>query len=188
VSQLVHVAQTTAPSAVTTAHMVAAYARTRGKDGRPGAGIAHRSISPDSAWQFQGTSMSGEWPLHSYLELGAFPSAVPCVRLHTRQVLWEWGLSEVSETVELLASELVTNAVKATRFMEDSFVLRFWLLSDRARVMVAVWDANPQQPIRMATSEDADNGRGLLLVEALSKQWDWHVAPDLGGKVVWALV
>jgi hypothetical protein len=35
---------------------------------------------------------SSDLPLHSYLELGAFPSAVPCARLHAKQVAWEWGL------------------------------------------------------------------------------------------------
>ncbi len=34
--------------------------------------------------------MVGEWPLESFLELGALPSAVPCARYHCRQVLWEW--------------------------------------------------------------------------------------------------
>ena len=29
---------------------------------------------------------SSDLPLHSYLELGAFPSAVPCARLHAKQV------------------------------------------------------------------------------------------------------
>ena len=32
-----------------------------------------------------------DWPLRSHLELAAFPSAVPCARLHARLVVWEWG-------------------------------------------------------------------------------------------------
>jgi hypothetical protein len=32
-----------------------------------------------------------EPPLRSYLELSALPTAVPCARLHARNVLWEWG-------------------------------------------------------------------------------------------------
>jgi hypothetical protein len=56
-----------------------------------------------------GVPMTSGWPLQSYLELAALPSAVPCARLHTRQVLWEWGLGAAAETVELLVSELVTN-------------------------------------------------------------------------------
>ena len=50
----------------------------------------------------------------SYLELGALPTAVPCARLHARHLLWEWGLSALVEDTELLTSELITNAVKAT--------------------------------------------------------------------------
>ena len=46
------------------------------------------------------------------LELGAFPGAVPCARLHARQMLWEWRLTGLSDIAELLISELVTNAVQ----------------------------------------------------------------------------
>jgi len=46
------------------------------------------------------------WPSRSQLELGALASAVPCARLHARQVLWEWGVGEQAETAELLVSEL----------------------------------------------------------------------------------
>ncbi len=49
----------------------------------------------------------------THMTLAALPGAVPCMRLHARQVAWEWGFGEVAEIVELLVSELVTNAVKA---------------------------------------------------------------------------
>lgn len=55
------------------------------------------------------------WPLQSYLELGALPGAVPSARLHARLVVCEWGLHELAETTELIASELTTNAVQAAR-------------------------------------------------------------------------
>jgi hypothetical protein len=44
---------------------------------------------------------------------GAFPSAVPCARMHARQIVWEWGLAALAEPVELVVSELITNAVRA---------------------------------------------------------------------------
>lgn len=53
------------------------------------------------------------WPVRSSLELGALPTSVPCARLHTRHLLWEWGLDGLVEPAELLVSELVTNAVRA---------------------------------------------------------------------------
>src|ERR1017187_3708362 len=58
--------------------------------------------------------MNSQWPLQDFLELGALAGAVPCARLHVRQVLWEWGvLRSLGEGAELLVTELVTNAVKA---------------------------------------------------------------------------
>lgn len=136
----------------------------------------------------QGLSLASEWPLRTFLELGAFPSAVPCARLHARQVLWEWKLTHFGESVELLVSELLTNAVNASRALEPITPVRFWMLSDEASVLVIVWDGNSQPPVCVEADELDDHGRGLLLVEALSHQWNWYVPPELGGKVVSALV
>ncbi len=126
------------------------------------------------------------WPLQSFLELGALPGAVPCARLHARQVVWEWGLATLSEGTELLVSELVTNGVRASHAMGRDAV-RIWLVSDLGRVVVFVWDASPQPPARADPGADAENGRGLLLVEALSERWGYF-GHDGGGKVVWALL
>jgi len=131
------------------------------------------------------TDMADNWPLHSYLELGAFPGAVPCARLHSRQLLWEWGLTDFSDTIELLVSELVTNAVAASQAMKPIAPVRMWLLSDKARVVILVWDTNPHPPVRREVTEEAERGRGLLLVEALSDKWSWYVPEGLGGKLVW---
>lgn len=132
--------------------------------------------------------MAAEWPLHSFLELGALPGAVPCARLHARNVLWEWGLTHLSESVELLISELITNAIKASQSAERILPVCLSLLSDGQRVLIQVWDANPQPPVRVDANDDAESGRGLLLVETLSEQWDWYVPQDMGGKVVRSLV
>ncbi len=55
-----------------------------------------------------------QWPLSTQLTLAALPTAVPCSRLHAKQVVWEWGMVLLADTVELLLSELVTNAIKTT--------------------------------------------------------------------------
>jgi anti-sigma regulatory factor (Ser/Thr protein kinase) len=130
--------------------------------------------------------MDSEWPLQDFIELGALPGAVPCARLHARQLLWEWGLTRLSESIELLVSELVTNAMQASRAMEPITPLRLWLLTDKTRIKILVWDASPQPPARMSISGDAESGRGLLLVETISDRWDWYFPQDTGGKVVWA--
>jgi anti-sigma regulatory factor (Ser/Thr protein kinase) len=132
--------------------------------------------------------MNSQWPLQDFLELGALAGAVPCARLHARQVLWEWGLRSLGENAELLVTELVTNAVKASRAMTQAFPVRLWLASDSAQVLILVSDASPQPPVRIDTSDEAENGRGLMLVEAISEQWGWYFREDKHGKVVWATV
>jgi len=143
----------------------------------------------------QGTDVTGRWPLQSFLELGALPSAVPCARLHTRHVLWDWGVSRLIDSTELLVSEIITNAVGISREMDQAAV-RLWLLCDRARVVVLAWDPSPLPPVPVTPDADTENGRGLLLVEAISEQWGWYFpaghgtanVPDQRGKVVWAVV
>jgi anti-sigma regulatory factor (Ser/Thr protein kinase) len=133
-------------------------------------------------------------PLHSYLELGALPTAVPCARLHARHLLWEWGMSLLAETTELLVSELVTNAVKATAGHRDRVPVRLQVSRDSARVLIEVWDADPRPPALQDLSEDGmpdpqkEGGRGLFLVAALSDRWDWYPTQEPLGKVIWCEV
>jgi len=132
--------------------------------------------------------MTDKRPLRDFIELGALPGAVPCARLHARQLMWEWRITGLSESVELLVSELITNGVAASQSLERIFPVRLWLLSDKSRVLILVWDASTQAAVRIETNEEAESGRGLLLVEAISSQWDWHPTQEIGGKVVWAMV
>jgi putative ATP-grasp target RiPP len=132
--------------------------------------------------------MPGEWPLRDFIELGALPGAVPCARLHARAVLWEWGLVALSDSTELVLSELVTNAVAASCPLKCIPPVRVWLRADSARVLVSVWDCNPQSPVRIDPSQDDESGRGLLLVEVTSSRWGTRATPQSGGKTVWALI
>ena len=135
----------------------------------------------------QGDDVTGRWPLRSFLELGALASAVPCARLHTRQLLWEWQLTGLGDDAELLVSELVTNAVQITQADGRDTPVRLWLLADLARLLILIWDDSPLPPVRMNTSDDAENGRGLLLVDTLSTRWGFF-ADHSGGKVTWAVL
>jgi anti-sigma regulatory factor (Ser/Thr protein kinase) len=132
--------------------------------------------------------MADLWPLQSFLELGPLASAVPRARQHVRQRLWEWSITDSRENAELVVSELLTNAVRATRAAELVAPVRLWLLSDLGSVLILVWDSSPQTPVRIDASGEAENGRGLLLVEAISVRWSWYVPRHLGGKVVWAQI
>jgi len=55
------------------------------------------------------------WPLHDTLTLGALADAVPLARAHLRQLLSGWGRAELSPDAGVVVSELVTNAVAASR-------------------------------------------------------------------------
>jgi anti-sigma regulatory factor (Ser/Thr protein kinase) len=141
---------------------------------------------PDPPSLPDGTSLASGWPLRDFIEFGALSSAVPCARYHSRQVLWEWRLAVLAENTELLISELTTNAIAASRSAGGDSPIRLWLLSDTVRVLIAVWDASPDPPVRADVSADSESGRGLLLVEMISDQWGSYAGPA-GGKTVWAL-
>jgi hypothetical protein len=58
------------------------------------------------------------------------------------------------------------------------------LASDRSQVLVQVWDGSPDPPVQASTDENAEGGRGLLLVVALCADWGWHL-PAGGSKGKW---
>jgi anti-sigma regulatory factor (Ser/Thr protein kinase) len=138
--------------------------------------------------------MSASWPLASSLPLGALPGATPCARLHARAVLVEWGLEDLAESAELIVSELVTNAVRASTGPDGSprydgaqmpvVVLR--LASDGIRLLIEVWDGIPGAPAAAHPEPDDESGRGLMLVAAQCDRWSWQTVPGWPGKVVWA--
>jgi len=105
----------------------------------------HHQLPATRADAAQAAPFAAQWPYRTFLELGALPGAVSCARLHTRLVLREWGLAALSDSTELLLSELVTNAVRASRVVWHDAV-RMWLVSDLGQVVVFVWDASPQPP------------------------------------------
>jgi Histidine kinase-like ATPase domain len=137
-----------------------------------------------------------KWPLRSYIELGALPSAVPCARLHAKSVLWEWGLESFMESVELIVSEITTNAVAAVAGLTGSRYQGLWrpgvppvrvgIYSDKERVLIEVWDGDDHLPEAQEHDPLAENGRGLLLVETLSEKWGAYRPEGTSGKVVWA--
>lgn len=145
-------------------------------------------VPPSGSQEMSTTIMAHGWPLRNFLELGAYPGAVPCARLHTRAVLWEWGLAGLGESAELVVSEIVTNAVQASRELDSVTPVWLWLLANQKQVLILVWDASPRPPAPAESSgEVRESGRGLLLVDAISEQWSSYPVQAMGGKVVWAL-
>jgi anti-sigma regulatory factor (Ser/Thr protein kinase) len=129
------------------------------------------------------------------LELAALPSAVSLTRRFIEAYLRKWGLEELTDTASLIASEIVTNAVKATGMTEqptDYAALRdaslgrviTRLLWSAAGLFIETWDSDQSQPAPSRPLDLDENGRGLMLIAALSADWGHY--PAATGKVVWA--
>ncbi|MFH0245838.1 SpoIIE family protein phosphatase [Streptomyces sp. HK10] len=113
----------------------------------------------------------------AYWHLDPDNRSVPKARRLARCALERWELTDLMDSVELLVSEVVTNAV---RYAERPITLRL-LRTDMLRCEVG--DDVPQLPrLRQARATD-EGGRGLYLVNRLARRWG---ATRLStGKVVW---
>ncbi|WP_372347626.1 ATP-binding protein [Streptomyces sp. KL116D] len=125
--------------------------------------------------------------LQVQLEVGADPAEVGRARRWARSRLAGSGIEPdepMAETLILLVSELVTNAVVHTG---RPAVLRMVLpgvqeaCPGTVRVEVADSCARPPAP-RHAAGEET-NGRGLELVDGLADRWGWR--PEGAGKAIW---
>jgi anti-sigma regulatory factor (Ser/Thr protein kinase) len=122
----------------------------------------------------------------------AVPRSAGDARAFTTQALEAWGLSHLVETAELLVSELITNTIKhAGGVMEPpddpsglNIPTVILSVSRFDALLVQVWDASGEPVIHREAADDDVDGRGLDLVDALSKEWGCDVL-ETGGKVVW---
>ena len=137
----------------------------------------------------------------SCLELAVMPSAVRSARHWAANLLiQEHYHQDLIDTLVLLVSELVTNAIHAVSELASPAAAsatakatgrhRVWLAIERscAFVRIEVHDTAcvpvPAQARRSDSEEES--GRGLDVVAALASYWGWN--PDSFGKVVWCEV
>jgi serine phosphatase RsbU (regulator of sigma subunit) len=105
------------------------------------------------------------------------PTTAAHARRLIRETLAGWGLSAHSDLTELLATELITNAIRyATRPIE----LRLLRIDS---LLCEVTDDDHYLPVLRAASASDERGRGLYLVSQLAHRWG--VSRTAGGKVVW---
>ncbi|PAZ13183.1 hypothetical protein CLM62_25080 [Streptomyces sp. SA15] len=128
------------------------------------------------------------------LHLPHDPHAPGIARATLRTVLAAHGLTELTPTAELLASELLANAHRHTA---GPYALRLRAM-EPGRLRVAVWDTDPSVPPGFGADgasaavppTDAEGGRGLHLVRACADSWGASVLRELGaskgGKLLWA--
>lgn len=110
--------------------------------------------------------------------------AVTVSRRTLRLILTMHGLIRLVDVAELLATELVSNAVRHTKGPAGLRVL--W--SPPGTLRIGAWDADPQPPEPPRPFEEgAEDGRGLALVRACADVWGWQPLARRGsaGKFVW---
>jgi hypothetical protein len=127
--------------------------------------------------------------------LGALPTAPGVARGLVASTLAVWGLSDLSDTVQLVVSELAANGVNAScgpdrrPTYRDGRMPVIWvgLHTDGTRLLAEVWDQADGVPVPKTADDDAESGRGLDMVDALTgSRWGWHPASRGPGKRVWA--
>ncbi|MET7302554.1 ATP-binding protein [Embleya sp. NPDC005575] len=120
-------------------------------------------------------------PLLLSLRLTATVEAVPRARHALRRVLDDRVPDAPVDTLELLLSELVTNAVKHTT---RGCTVAVAVLRRDNSIRIAVVDNDTALPEPGGAVDLLDeHGRGLLLVDAMAEEWGSYPVPD--GKVVW---
>lgn len=128
---------------------------------------------PDERWEYS-------------LQVPCDPRAPGIVRHTLRCVLSKHELPALLDTVELLTSELVTNAV---RHSTNSVLVLIRKVEEALRI--SVWDSDPTLPAPLAHSPHETFGRGLYLVRQLADDWGHYTmrsrtgCSDAGSKVVW---
>jgi PAS domain S-box-containing protein len=117
------------------------------------------------------------------IELAASAESVPDARLFADATLslWGWHDGEGRDTILLLTSEVVTNAV---RHGHGPIRLRLRLM--RQHLAVEVTDSSAVHPQSRRIAPDAESGRGLSIITALAE--DWGIRPTSDGKTVWFTV
>jgi serine phosphatase RsbU (regulator of sigma subunit)/anti-sigma regulatory factor (Ser/Thr protein kinase) len=109
---------------------------------------------------------------------------VKTARRFIRNSLRSWGLDALADDLELIASEVVTNALIHAGSEVD---LRLREYPDHIRLEVRDSDTTPPVPSSISMSEEerpqAEHGRGLVIVEGLASVWG--SSPSGRGKTVW---
>jgi anti-sigma regulatory factor (Ser/Thr protein kinase) len=94
--------------------------------------------------------------------LGRKPAEVRHAREETQKALCGWGLEDHADFIEIIVSELVTNAILHG---DGPVTARISYASGCLRV--EVHDDGPDRPVRRQVATEAESGRGLALIDGL---------------------
>jgi len=136
----------------------------------------------------EGTAPAANEPWEYVLHIPHDLRAVTVCRRTVRLVLTMHGLIRLTDVAELLATELVSNAVRHTK---GPVALRLRMRDGFLRV--GAWDADPEPPMpppsagALTRLTHMEEGRGLALVSSCADLWGWQPLSRGGrpGKYVW---
>jgi anti-sigma regulatory factor (Ser/Thr protein kinase) len=105
------------------------------------------------------------------------------------RTLTSWGLPDLVDDAVVIISELVTNAIRhglpPYAAAAGDAPIKLSLVRQGRFVVFIVCDPSDQDPKVRPADDVCENGRGLHVIEALSRVWGWTPLPS-GGKAVWA--
>ncbi|MFI1395736.1 SpoIIE family protein phosphatase [Streptomyces sp. NPDC020681] len=109
------------------------------------------------------------------------PEALRSARHMVRAAVLAWGAGDRTDEIELVADEMITNALMHT---DGGAIVTVRVLAgpDR-RLRVEVEDRSSALPRRREAGESGVSGRGLLLIDRLAEAWG--VESRGSGKCVW---
>ncbi|MFE1798249.1 ATP-binding protein [Streptomyces sp. NPDC059517] len=108
------------------------------------------------------------------------PRAVGICRRALRDILTSHHLPTLVEPAELLASELLGNAIRHTK---GPAALK--LRRSGPTLRLGAWDTDPTPPGTKPQDHESGEGRGLHLVDAYADDWGWFQVNGTTGKYVW---
>jgi two-component sensor histidine kinase len=114
----------------------------------------------------------------------ARPASVRRARNAVAESLPQVLRPHLGEDLGLLASELVTNAIRHGARREDEDLIELVLWPADGHYWLAVSDPGAGKPVLVHPDEDSENGRGLLLVDRLAAAWTVRARPTCGTSVV----
>lgn len=114
------------------------------------------------------------------LHLSVQPGSVARARDFVHGHLCHHLLAYLADDVELVVSELVTNAM-----VHAQTPLRVSLHGFEQTLLLEVEDGSEADPVRVVAPLLAPGGRGIAIVHELSRDWGVIARPE-GGKSVWA--
>jgi len=120
----------------------------------------------------------------AHTDLAGMPHAAPLARIFVREQLRRQLPVPLVQMVELLTTELVTNAV-----LHAKTSIHLGVTCGDHSVLVTVQDHSLQTPgeeqLHFDGDQVIDTGRGMMVLAALADDFGWSLLPDENGKVMW---